>query len=865
MFPSTRRADLLLGLIAICAALSAAGAQRARGGEIDKVDQFLGRLGLVDLQVLHLEKTLASDRAEGDRLKLARRLADLYAARLMTAAEDPEAYDDLLRRIQALVKDYPQANTTSLQVMLLQADYHRAETQVARWIGDPTDTASRDAAYKTLARITPLLTRLAKELNQSLAALADALDGSDPEAIREAKEAQYERQAAVTGRAEYFAAWSSYYFGLLKREERAEGGEFAIARDGFRRLLGIDKETTDYRKLDPETVGLESTWRARAMIGLGLAEAAVGNVDASGACFELLEHGSVAPDIRDQAGFWYVQALISADKFEEAEKYAQPRVAAMRGDATPGSVSLCLALVRAGFGSGQGRRPANAEALGSLGLSGLARLRQFGTLYKLMEKYGIDLARDSGFFVQWIQGQRKYVEAEKSKSAADYRAAVELLSAAMRAPQARAEAASAARCRYTLGWCYYRLGEYEKAARQFETAVTGLKPSDAGDAANAAWMAFAAYRRLVEDSPRFVSAAIEALESIKREFPSHPYAKKADFEIGRLQKQAILPEEAIRSLSKVQPGDPEYLAARYELCLILYRQWSAKHDKGGDAKAELDRLGEAVDTYLKAARSDEDLERRVRCLMLVVAAALESRTPDMRLAKRYLGQARALVERLPDASAQAADYHYRSLKLAQSEGDGAAVAAHADWLVENAQGSAYEALALVLAARAAEDAVERASGEERRALRKKALEVFSRLAASLGESPEQIRQSKNALVAQSKRARYASDLGLHGEAAESLERILAAYPDDRGTLQRAAMAYYRAGEHEQSIRHWRTLLAGLEDGTDNWYEAKYYQLACLAEIDRQSARDVFEQFKLLHPSLGSPDWRPKFEALGKEL
>jgi len=43
------------------------------------------------------------------------------------------------------------ANTVSLQVMLLQADYNRAESLVGQWISDSANVAARDEAKDILA------------------------------------------------------------------------------------------------------------------------------------------------------------------------------------------------------------------------------------------------------------------------------------------------------------------------------------------------------------------------------------------------------------------------------------------------------------------------------------------------------------------------------------------------------------------------------------------------------------------------------------------------------------------------------------------------------------------------------------------
>ena len=255
----------------------------------------------------------------------------------------------------------------------------------------------------------------------------------------------------------------------------------------------------------------------------------------------------------------------------------------------------------------------------------------------------------------------------------------------------------------------------------------------------------------------------------------------------------------------------------------------------------------------------------MKCLLLVVAMAVESQPPDAELARRYLAKAAPRVEKLPPSSAQAAEFHYRSMQQARQEGDEPAAREHADWLVANAAGSVYELSALIASAKAADEAVRAASGAALPPARQKALDIYRRLAAITGDSPEVISTKKNALVAHSKLADYASQTGYHAEAAEALEKILAAYPKDRGALRRAALAHQQAGDPQRALPRWRTLLAGLESESEAWYEAKYNQIVCLNQSDRDTARKVFDQFVLLHPKLGPEPWRAKFQSLARQI
>src|SRR5689334_17598197 len=100
-----------------------AGAPRA--DDARALDQYLQRLGLSDLRLLHLEQTLAGESAAAKRLPLARTLADAYAEQLLATADEPERFAKLHRRAEQLLNTFPEAATPAVTVAMLQADYQR--------------------------------------------------------------------------------------------------------------------------------------------------------------------------------------------------------------------------------------------------------------------------------------------------------------------------------------------------------------------------------------------------------------------------------------------------------------------------------------------------------------------------------------------------------------------------------------------------------------------------------------------------------------------------------------------------------------------------------------------------------------------
>lgn len=824
------------------------------------LERYLARLGLVELQAAQLERLIARELPADQRLTLARQLADLYAEQLMNSAENPERFAEIQKHIDALTAKTPQARTPALEVMLLQADYNRAEAEIARWIADARQTAARDSARETLARIAPLFDERRKELTAAADKLLKELDEAPPQNARrsaeqQTKETELARMQALAGRASYFAGWTNYYLGLAKESGAAE---FARSREIFRELLDVGDE--DPEKIEAESLGLESVWRARSVIGWGLAEAATSHAKASLACFKLLGHASVPPAVQDQAPYWCVQGLLNAKSYAEAKEFAQQQIAAFGDNATQGKVSLCAALVRAGYADPAA--PAELRELGALGIEGLARLGQQAAIRTLIDKYSIDLSAANNFHLLWAQGQSLLAAADKSKQPADYQKAADMLAKAILAPDAQTNLAAAGKCRAEQAWCLYQLKKFEEAGRLYEKAASELAAARQESAPEALWMAFVAFQHLVKEKPRFAAPAVEALTTLKRDFPRHKYAERADYYIGKLRQSAASVEETIGQLESVAAGSPSYLAARYDICVLLHQEWAdSRRKKDADAASLADKTMAAVDVFLAAGKS-EDPVRIVRTALIGADVALHGQPPDPKKAAAYLSQCEPLAATLPSQSALAAEFHYRSLQLARQQNDSAQAAAEAQWLVDQAPGSAYETPALILVT---QDVERELKSSPSRDLHQRAMELYGRLVKQLGGGPQALKSRKNAKIASAKFAEHAIAVGDFEQAADRLEALLAAFPDDKTYLKRAGEAEFSARRFAKSLVHWRKLLAGLAKGSPEWHEAKYYQLACLAETDRETAKKVFRQLELLYPELGPSPWREKVVALKQRL
>ncbi|MBP87585.1 MAG: hypothetical protein CMJ64_12815 [Planctomycetaceae bacterium] len=836
-------ASLLLAIVLFFAIMVPRATADTKDDE--QIEQFLNRLGLVDLQTLHLEQVLDRQTEPLPRQKLAERLADIYASQLLTHSADKPKYDAVVGKIDALMTSVPTAKTPSLEVMLLQADYNRTEGLIGQWMANRSDNASLNEAASILIRIAPELDRLQTALNELANKLVEAFEFMKEGPEREAKEKELARLQPVVGRASYFAAWSNYYLGLTKNSSSA----YEQARKVFRQFLALGDE---YSEEDVEYLGLELIWRARALIGLALTEAALDAGGNSERCFEWLGHASVPPEIRQQTAYWRLQAFLNTKQYARARSLAESHVNSFDDRVTQGRVSFCVSLVQAAYGGGTVE-----QSLGTIGLGGLIKIGQRQTAKRLMEKYDVEVDADAGFYLQWLRAQQLFEQAERTKEKSDYAAAKAAFAVAVGKSASVNNLSAIGQSHNQFGWCYFRLGEHAKAADRFKFAAERLTLAKDRRASDSTWMAFVAFQAAAKKDPTYTQRAIDALNTIKRDSPDSEYAKKADYYIGKLRQNSS-PEETMRSLEWVKPGTPDYASARYEIAILRYQKWikASKEDKAAVGK----QVSADIDTFLKTASDETDAGKRAKVCLIGADVGLQS--GELSTAASYVEQARSSIATLARSNSIVIEYHYRTLQIAQKQADEVQQRVHADWIVKNASGSRYELPAVIVMARIIDQRSSGANASNEQL--QQGYKLYSRLVELLGDSAEAIRSNKNAQVANSKLAHYAAELGHNKEAAERMDKLLdaATGSKNKSYLRRAGLAHYHAGSYETAIGSWRTLLRGVTKGSDDWFEAKYYQLACLFKIDSAKAKPVFEQFKLLYPKLGGDKWRDKFSSLG---
>ena len=100
-------------------------------------------------------------------------------------------------------------------------------------------------------------------------------------------------------------------------------------------------------------------------------------------------------------------------------------------------------------------------------------------------------------------------------------------------------------------------------------------------------------------------------------------------------------------------------------------------------------------------------------------------------------------------------------------------------------------------------------------------------------------------------------------AQRGLEILTQAFPNKVIYLQRYARILTRNKNFDSALEYWRRLASGLKKESDDWYEAKYSVILCLAVTDPARAKPPLVQFLNLYDP--PANWKPRFSDLATRL
>ena len=97
---------------------------------------------------------------------------------------------------------------------------------------------------------------------------------------------------------------------------------------------------------------------------------------------------------------------------------------------------------------------------------------------------------------------------------------------------------------------------------------------------------------------------------------------------------------------------------------------------------------------------------------------------------------------------------------------------------------------------------------------------------------------------------------------ESFQRLRRLAPRNAHVLEAQADGLMKLGQSQAALEAWRTLAEGSEVASPLWYRAKYELALCHYQLGNyEQCRKVIAVTSVLHPDLGGPETKARFERL----
>lgn len=839
------------------------------------LDAYLSQRGLREVQAAVLRSRITSLTGRA-KTEAANRLGTIYTE-LLDAAQTVEQRERIERYANELLDLVPEAETFDLRINLAKAQYLYAQDIAERHRLRSATPEQRAEAERILRSVSSVFQGVATRSNtrvMELERLEQSGRGTDFELLRVAlADARRVRSLAY-----YYAGWSSYYISLLT----GIGSHASDATRHFGWLLNSPGQPARLERLPESLLMYEHV--ARASIGVALAESLRGADDVSLRWLDTLDR---SPDLADGPRKQLVPVrfviLASARRWSDLEWHAGRRrrdLVAMGQQRLPVDEARLIAVLSIEAL----RRPdlpertrPMIEALARTAMADLVNSGAVAHVLNLVQQFGTSHIGTEGFIVNYVRGLQAFEDAraEHRSTGADatepatdpkvttaFRAAAGLLEVAIATIDAGHFPSERANAAIVEGLALFYAGDFREAARKLGAAHAGA-PS-AAQAEEALWLAVVALDRAYDVEGDVISAEFDRLASLYLQ--SYPAGERAaKLLIRRLSAGLVSDSEAAEVLLGVAPESPLYEAARRHAARLLYRLY--KQARGEDRQFAAIRFMTVAEQVLAMDRraashgsreqASQAGESAVAIVRQVLDASLGSPAPDLDRARASLEILDAIVAQTGlDLASIEGEIAFRRFQIAMLTQDateedrwlerlhaiGGPFADSADRVLYNRARQAYLASPSDAAA---------ASRVVRHGAR-----VMTRFAQGEDALRDPAILSLHATVAEAAAAvwKLSGDLAMRDVALRIDRELLAAGHANVQVLRRMADAAEDAGDKQEALDAWRTLLAGLPSESVEWFEARYHSLRLLWELDAQRARDVMQQHLVLHPTLGPEPW-----------
>ena len=858
--PATLLSAIVITIAWFCFATLAEAQWELSPDQTQKVEAYLNRINADELLVEHLESAAAGETDSEARQKLAGRLLGLYAQRIMSgrAAEDSKWRG----KSELILKTYPKLDNNSIRIAMLQSKYREGEISFQNWWKQGRPAQQRAAQQELWSELTDELTNLNSILENSY---------QDQIAARQSQGADIDskeiiRTEGLLLHTNYLLGWAAYFTGVLNPNQLKPNLKKADA--WFRDFLQIEpkKLLTDV----PETwFDFTSPWQVRALVGLAMVQHGLNYPTEGQYCFDLVEKNSSDQRTRDSRHVWDFNSRIYLNDYAGASELVNS-IASSNQLSKNGRVSYWTTVTNSGLAI-RSSAPVVARNFLSTGLTGLAREFQSAQIADFLDQNQLQLADafgddENNFEALWISGLLEFHNAQASDQTELLPDSKSKLVSAIAAATDSTIPLDVQKCKFVIAKIDHLHRNYSDAADAFLDVSLAFDPVDRELAAEAQWLATRSLAELSRRDSRRLLDTNRAIDSIIRRFPGSTFAKRAEFEKLRVNLISLSPEEAVKRLSEIPEQSLNYPVALNEIVKRRYEDWLQHFQTKSDQESQkIISLCESELSYRRLESATD--QSKIKTTLLVVDALLRLENFDPLQVRQRLDVAKRFVDLSESSGNLYFEYRYYEFLFANRAGETDRAQQQAIWLSENAKGTRFEKSALVLLAQTADQRYRQSVANNSATTKstKELVSIFERLVSVLGSSPQLLTSAPNARVAYARLAELHVSGGNSKKAIEMFNTLKRLFPNNKNYLVNLGRAHSQAEGFEAAIPVWRKLAAGVQAGTELWFESKLNLAIALFKTGNQKdSQTLIDQTVRLSPEM--PDkWKQEFDNLASKI
>lgn len=825
--------------------------------EDDRISDYLRSHNMLSLLEVQLEDRIGNAKDSDERTRLVEQLSGLYIEQLKAYGRDDPYRQIVLIRAQSLTRRMSSMPMYDLRIELLIEVYTAVESAVELSRLELLDQDQRLQAISELEDAYTQLGVLSSKLDPAVThkerLSRRAGSGFDPEQKPTLSDLRRYRSLS-----HYYHAWSGYSLAVLKGQHVSS--KVFIS---FGWLLGGEGGTARLSEVNESTLEYEHV--ARSAMGVALAYAQSEDALGGRMWAKFVADSEYAElETQQAAEDWYIQILAMDRDWTELYR-SMLTIYRLRGDDQRMSVANArfLALqslhamqsVRVGKGGMQ-----EAKRVARHAIEQLVEHGEIGHVLDLYKRFdSLPLLADS-FITNYAHALGELNRAEQAGESGMFASVSSLFATALKASDAKKFPAERDDCTLKLAYTEIRSGRGAEAVKVCQSLIKRSTKVEVVEEAR--WLRIAAFDSINLKAGDATSKPIEL--AVREYIIAYPSSSRAAKLILRHAMQGTIDAQvAIDTLVAIDDTDPIVIPARRTLVGLRYKRLRARGFTDLQANEQvLDMIRWISEHEPEQVANLNDASARMATIRVGIDLAIRISPADIDFAQLLLEQALDLISFDQSLAKYRGEMVYRQIEIAVNDHrleSATKIIGELD-LLDRKLGASARVLILNQSIqawnkRATKDNAERIVDIGSQVLSVQMPKHPKPMSAQVSAVADVVAQAAVFLWETSDDVK-ARDLAMR----LSLLVLDRGQPTEDG-LRRITTLAQTIGDQTRELEAWLRLLGSYRGDDEHWYEARYESLRVMKEIDFARALSAYDQYRVMHPTLGPSPWNERIGSL----